>query len=107
MFYAEADYHFYLEKRQMACDKHERKIYAYVLKGNPVYFLITPTLERVLSYALKKTWRTRTPPPLSLGPPVFDRYARKCLISLVLRLKRAPTRGSSAAFDWVVLSSKP
>ena len=39
--------------------------------------------------------------------PVFDRYARKCLISLVLRLKRAPTRGSSAAFDWVVLSSKP
>jgi transposase len=35
-------------------------------------------------------------------PPVFDSYGRKWLISLTLRLKRAPTRGSSAAFDWVV-----
>ena len=33
--------------------------------------------------------------------PVFDSYARKWLISLDSELKRAPTRGSSAGFDWV------
>jgi len=35
-------------------------------------------------------------------PPVFDSYGRKWLISLGQRLKRAPTRDSSGAFDWVV-----
>ena len=38
----------------------------------------------------------------TLLAPVFDSYERKWLISLASRSKRAPTRGSSAAFDWVV-----
>jgi hypothetical protein len=38
---------------------------------------------------------------LADSAPVFDSYARKWLISLDSELKRAPTRGSSAGFDWV------
>jgi REP element-mobilizing transposase RayT len=43
IFWADADYSFYLEKLKLACDKRECSVHAYVLMTNHVYLLITPT----------------------------------------------------------------
>jgi putative transposase len=48
IFCAEADYRFYLEKLQLACDKHGCDIHAYVLMTNRVHLLITPHQEHFL-----------------------------------------------------------
>jgi len=45
IFYADADYQFYLEKLQLACDKHHCQLHAYVLMTNHVHLLITPLGE--------------------------------------------------------------
>lgn len=45
IFYADADYQFYLEKLQLACDKHHCQLHAYVLMTNHVHLLITPLEE--------------------------------------------------------------
>ncbi len=40
IFYAEADYQFYLEKLKQACDKHQCDLHAYVLMTNHVHLLM-------------------------------------------------------------------
>lgn len=42
IFYAETDYHFYLEKLFDACQKHDCDLHAYVLMTNHVHLLMTP-----------------------------------------------------------------
>ena len=57
IFCADADYQFYLEKLQLACDKHDCKIHAYVLMTNHVHLLITPQEEDGLSKAIQMLGR--------------------------------------------------
>jgi putative transposase len=57
IFCAEADYRFYLEKLQSACDKHCCEVHAYVLMTNHVYLLITPHEGQSLSKALQMLGR--------------------------------------------------
>ena len=45
IFCADEDYRFYLEKLQLACDKHGCDLHAYVLMTNHVHLLITPQEE--------------------------------------------------------------
>jgi len=45
IFCVDADYQFYLEKLQLACNKHDCRIHAYVLMTNHVHLLITPHAE--------------------------------------------------------------
>lgn len=42
IFNAEEDYHFYLDKLQVAAKKHQCDIHAYVLMTNHVHLLVTP-----------------------------------------------------------------
>jgi hypothetical protein len=49
IFCADADYQFYLEKPQLACNKHDCRIHAYVLMTNHVHLLVTPHAEDGLS----------------------------------------------------------
>lgn len=42
LFLEEADFHFFLEKLQAACEKHGCDLHAYVLMSNHVHLLITP-----------------------------------------------------------------
>jgi len=49
IFCADADYLFYLDKLQLASDKHHCKIHAYVLMSNHVHLLVTPKTEEGLS----------------------------------------------------------
>ena len=57
IFCADADYHFYLEKLQLACKAHSCDLHAYVLMTNHVHLLITPHTERGLSKAMQKLGR--------------------------------------------------
>jgi len=57
IFCAEADYRFYLEKLQLACDKHDCQIHAYVLMTNHVHLLITPLTEHSLPKAMQMLGR--------------------------------------------------
>lgn len=57
IFCAEADYQFYLDKLQLACEKHSCDIHAYVLMTNHVHLLITPHEEQSLSKALQMLGR--------------------------------------------------
>lgn len=45
IFCADADYRFYLEKLQQACEKHGCAVHAYVLMTNHVHLLVTPGEE--------------------------------------------------------------
>ena len=57
IFYAEADYQFYLEKLKQACDKHQCDLHSYVLMTNHVHLLITPHTQDGLSKALQMIGR--------------------------------------------------
>jgi putative transposase len=57
IFYAEADYQFYLDKLKQACEKHKCDLHAYVLMTNHVHLLITPHREDGLSKALQMIGR--------------------------------------------------
>jgi len=57
IFCADADYRFYLEKLQLACDKHSCDIHAYVLMTNHVHLLITPHAEQSLPKAMQMLGR--------------------------------------------------
>jgi len=57
IFRAEADYRFYLEKLQQACEKHGCQIHAYVLMTNHVHLLITPHAEHALAKVLQMVGR--------------------------------------------------
>jgi len=57
IFCADVDYRFYLEKLQLACDKHACEIHAYVLMTNHVHLLITPQDEQGLSKTLQMLGR--------------------------------------------------
>jgi putative transposase len=57
IFCAEADYLFYLEKLQQACEKHACKLHAYVLMTNHVHLLITPQEEQSIGKAMQMLGR--------------------------------------------------
>lgn len=57
IFCADADYQFYLEKLQLACEQHSCDVHAYVLMTNHVHLLITPHEEQSLSKVLQKLGR--------------------------------------------------
>ena len=57
IFCAEADYLFYLEKLQLACDAHGCDIHAYVLMTNHVHLLVTPHEEQSLPKAMQMVGR--------------------------------------------------
>jgi putative transposase len=57
IFRAVADYRFYLEKLQLACDKHGCDVHAYVLMTNHVHLLITPHEEQSLPKAMQMLGR--------------------------------------------------
>lgn len=57
IFRADADYRFYLEKLQFACDKHGCDIHAYVLMTNHVHLLIMPSEEQSLPKAMQMLGR--------------------------------------------------
>jgi putative transposase len=57
IFCADADYQFYLEKLQLACEKHSCDLHAYVLMTNHVHLLITPHEEQSISKALQMVGR--------------------------------------------------
>lgn len=57
IFCADADYQFYLEKLQLAIDKHDCEIHAYVLMTNHVHLLITPQTEDGLSKVMQMLGR--------------------------------------------------
>jgi putative transposase len=57
IFCAEADYRFYLEKLEIACDKHACKLHAYVLMTNHVHLLITPQEEQSIGKAMQMLGR--------------------------------------------------
>ena len=57
IFYAEADYGFYLDKLKQACDKHGCAVHAYVLMTNHVHLLITPHREQSLSNTMQMLGR--------------------------------------------------
>ncbi len=57
VFYADADYHFFLEKLQSAIDKHDCAIHAYVLMTNHVHLLMTPQTEIGISKAIQMLGR--------------------------------------------------
>lgn len=57
IFRVDADYMFYLEKLQLACEKHECKIHAYVLMNNHVHLLVTPQTEESLSKLMQMLGR--------------------------------------------------
>jgi putative transposase len=57
IFCAEANYQFYLEKLQLACNKHDCRIHAYVLMTNHVHLLITPHTEDGLSKVMQMLGR--------------------------------------------------
>lgn len=57
IFCAEADYHFYREKLQLACARHGCAIHAYVLMTNHVHLLISPEDEFGLGKAMQTVGR--------------------------------------------------
>lgn len=57
IFCADVDYKFYLEKLQLACDKHGCQVHAYILMTNHVHLLITPQEEASLSKTLQMLGR--------------------------------------------------
>ncbi|MBN2866843.1 MAG: transposase, partial [Thiotrichales bacterium] len=57
IFYDEADYLFYLDKLQQACQKHLCQLHAFVLMTNHVHLLITPNAENAISKAMQMIGR--------------------------------------------------
>jgi len=57
IFCADADYPFYLEKLNQACDKHSCQLHAYVLMTNHVHLLITPHEEDGISKVMQMLGR--------------------------------------------------
>ena len=57
IFCADTDYQFYLEKLQLACDKHACQLHAYVLMTNHLHLLITPQEEQSLGKAMQMLGR--------------------------------------------------
>jgi putative transposase len=57
IFCADADYRFYLEKLQAACEKHGCDIHAYVLMTNHVHLLLTPQEEHAMGKAMQMLGR--------------------------------------------------
>jgi putative transposase len=53
IFCADADYPFYLDKLQLACEKHDCDVHAYVLMTNHVHLLVTPHAEQSLGKAMQ------------------------------------------------------
>jgi len=57
IFCADADYRFYLEKLQAACEKHGCDLHAYVLMTNHVHLLVSPQAENSLAKTMQALGR--------------------------------------------------
>lgn len=57
IFSTDADYRFYLEKLQLACEKHGCDLHAYVLMTNHVHFLLSPRTEQSLPKTMQMLGR--------------------------------------------------
>jgi putative transposase len=57
IFYTNSDYHYYLEKLQQACEKHDCDLHAYVLMSNHVHLLVTPNGKQGISKAMQMIGR--------------------------------------------------
>jgi putative transposase len=57
IFCADADYQFYLEKLEEACDKHGCQLHAYVLMTNHLHLLITPQEAQSIGKAMQMLGR--------------------------------------------------
>ncbi len=57
IFYDDADYQFYLDKLQQACDKHQCDLHSYVLMTNHVHLLLTPHTEQAIGKTLQMVGR--------------------------------------------------
>ena len=57
IFCAEADYQFFLEKLQLACEKHGGDLHAYVLMTNHVHLLMTPQSIQSIAKTLQMVGR--------------------------------------------------
>lgn len=57
IFCTDADYAFYLEKLQLACQQHGCQLHAYVLMTNHVHLLITPLAASSLAKAMQMLGR--------------------------------------------------
>ena len=57
IFCADADYRFYLEKLQLACDKYACELHAYVLMTNHVHLLMTPQEEQSIGKVMQMLGR--------------------------------------------------
>lgn len=57
IFYAEEDYHFYLEKLLQGCNKHDCDVHAYILMTNHTHILLTPHHENALSKLMQMMGR--------------------------------------------------
>ena len=57
IFYADADYRFYLEKLKECCNKHQCVVHAYVLMTNHVHLLITPYTQQGISKVVQMLGR--------------------------------------------------
>ncbi len=72
IFGADGDYRFYLEKLQMAAEKHGCAIHAYVLMTNHVHLLLTPQQEDGIGNCSgrglrRKRWMKYARPPTRRG----------------------------------------
>ena len=56
-FYADDDYHFYLDALNTACKQYHCALHAYVLMTNHVHLLVTPTTESGLSRLMQSLGR--------------------------------------------------
>jgi len=56
-FYADDDYHFYLDALHTACKQYHCALHAYVLMTNHVHLLVTPTTESGLSRLMQSLGR--------------------------------------------------
>ena len=57
IFVCDTDFLFYLEKLQIACEKFECELHAYVLMTNHVHLLITPNVENGISKVMQSVGR--------------------------------------------------
>ena len=61
VFFADDDYHLYLERLRAACQKHDCEIHAYVLMTNHVHLLITPNTQDGISKTMQMVGRYYVP----------------------------------------------
>ena len=114
IFCAEDDYRFYLEKLQLAAQKHDCQLHAYVLMTNHVHLLVTPEREEAIGkmmqmlgryYIQHYNYRYRRTGTLWEGrykATLIDseRYLLTCMRYIELNPVRAGMVAHPAAYPW-------